>query len=215
MRKRIFETDQNRSFDLKIIQFKRNRALTRSEAALNGSEPFEYREGMFQRNVFSKNDERPFPVASRNSTVGIDQKAAVVKVDVFIRLRVGSRFQVISADDHPYVVLAGQASDSFVGFFVVMQFFGNRGFGPKQQIDLVRECLFGKMKQILETSIVVTFVPDQCLRDTGLNKRDFKSPRLYRGVHYPARAEREKNCDRQNRQKDFCQPDRATAARPQ
>src|SRR5262249_55891396 len=89
MRKSVFVANQHRSFHLQSIKLERNRSLTASEAALDGSEPFEQRQDMFKRNVFAENDKGPLTITAHNSALGIDQKAAVIKIDVFDRLCVG------------------------------------------------------------------------------------------------------------------------------
>src|SRR5689334_14556915 len=96
---------------------------------------------MFQWNILAKNDEGSLAIPAGNSTLWIDQEAAVVEIDVVRRLCAGAPLHIVGADDHPDMMLAGETSHGFVSFFVVTNFFGDGCFGPKKQIDFVRERL--------------------------------------------------------------------------
>src|SRR5204863_5218520 len=101
-------------------------------------------------NVLTKDDQPPFPIRFYNPAPRGNEEAAVEEFGIFQRLRPRFRFSVVSADNHPDMMLLSKSQDWLMHRLHSKQI-RHRRLGPNQEIGFVGHYLLGKSQQFRKT----------------------------------------------------------------
>ena len=151
------------------VHLKRHHTVTGRKTAGDGRKPFDERQPAHERDVFAKDDQLLFVINRRATAFRIEQERRVENVAVIVGPGAGTPDKIFGIEDQPEVMGADEVGDGGVAGLVE---FRHGGFRPDEQIGLVRERAFRKFKQLPETIGVRIRVPNQSLRNAGLNERD-------------------------------------------